>query len=471
MDNFTIWVDAPTEALIETPMEDESSCFLRDEILQTQQYVIEKLDEQKTNEQEKGDHEAKAAAKKIISFIAAEGKRTKDVNKQLVGLREACKTNELKLNSLKNDFPAPIAPSEDDYEKVLSDTKREILVLQESFAARESKIKKLLEMNPNGNGEEARKACKKLREMVLEAKQKHDQIKSFRQSVQELEEEYKQALTKQLQKAAQKVNEELVVQLTEECVSLRSQLIQLEATQSKHTDDVDQNEIATLNQNKKETEDAQKQIDTNQKEELENEKLIKKRKKEIIELLKQKITEAEKKMVTGTKQKKILELKNAISKETEFLEKAKKDLENANPNKRSISDLKKEVAALGTEIRDYEKKIREATKENDKLINEIQLLRSFTSDTTPPIADLNDTDEYIESEYSTQAVVPNPASEVTPVQRIISRDIITDAPLMTSTPLHKISKTEIKTRAAARRLEKTAAAKTAEIRKKRGGKK
>lgn len=103
MDNFTIWVDAPTEALIETPVDDQSSGFLRDEIMLTQQYVLEKLDEQ--TEQDKGEQTDEQAAKsrELASQVQTESQRMHDIKKELNVFKESCKSIELQLVSVKSE--------------------------------------------------------------------------------------------------------------------------------------------------------------------------------------------------------------------------------------------------------------------------------------------------------------------------------------------------------------------------------
>lgn len=77
MDNFLTWVDAPSEALIPTPVEDESNNYLRDEILQIQQFVIDKLDEQKINDTEEEDRsmDDSMLAQRVVDEMRVEKRR------------------------------------------------------------------------------------------------------------------------------------------------------------------------------------------------------------------------------------------------------------------------------------------------------------------------------------------------------------------------------------------------------------
>lgn len=498
MDNFTIWVDAPSEALIETPLDDESSCFLRDEILQTQQYVFEKLDEQKTSEIEKEEHlvEEKEQAQKLLSLIDTEGKRTKDIGTKLVGIREAVKTIELQLISIKNDFPAKIKLLGDEHEKVLLETNNEISILQENVANREKIIRKLLENDATADKEEAKRDCKKLRNSILEAKQKHEKLSALRITCRELQAEYDSGAARQqkeresleIAREKQKAEEVLLAQMTEETVTLRSQIMELEAKQSKNQSETEQKELETLEESvkkmrqenedlssklskiKEETEDAQKKLENIKKEEVEIDELVKERKKQIVSKLQKRITEAKRKLKNGNEQKKIAELRKAVNKETATLEKAKEELESVNINKKTISELKREVSIMNTELRSIEKKIKESTKENSILLQQIGEMKGDVVEMPSPIYNSNDTAELTDSQYSEQMQPPQPFPAITPIHKRGSQDVFTGE-FMTSTPVQKAPERSMKTRAAVRRLEQNAAVKTAELKKKRGGKK
>ncbi|EFO91448.1 CRE-SYP-1 protein [Caenorhabditis remanei] len=499
MDNFTIWVDAPSEALIETPLDDESNCFLREEIQQTQQYVIEKLDEQKNCEQEKGEQtdEETTKASKILSLVTTEGKRSKDISRELVDLQEACKLNEIQLVSIQKNSPDFVKLCKENYDQDLIETNNALILLHDNFTKRQSSLNKLQQAGLSCDKEEAKKECKKLRSCVLEAKQKHEKLLTLRGSVSKLKNEFDEAMTRQKKeresiekaRAELKNDQDLVNKMTEECVNLRSQLVQIEAAQSQNQVEADQMEVQRLQNHAKkirqeteelipilskienDTKEAQKAVEVRRQNELNDEELIKTKKEAIAKILLQKIQHETKKSTKNMNLKKIVDLKRAISKESLVLANANKVLDEMKPDNKTVNELKREISVMRSEIRGYEKEIREATKENGKLIEQIAEMRTPSPEATSPRMNLNDTVDFNESEYSEQMAIPEPIVNITPVQRIVSHDVFTGAPLMTSTPLPKTAETSVKTRAAARRLEQTAATKTAEIRKKRGGKK
>ncbi|CAL2033370.1 unnamed protein product [Caenorhabditis brenneri] len=497
MDNFTIWVDAPSEALIETPLDDESSCYLRDEILLTQQYVFEKLDEQKTNETEKEEHavQEKEQEQKLLSLIAAEGKRTKSISTELVGYREAVKSIELQLVSIKNDFPAKIKLQGDEHEKLFAETNNEISILQDNVRNREKSIRKLLENDATADREKAKKECKKLRNSILESKQRHEKLSALSASCRKFQAEYESGNARQQQerellgtaREKQKAEETLLAQMSEEAVTLRSDIMELEAKQSKNRNEIEQKELenfqnsatkmrqenkelsSKLSKVKEETEDAQKKLEKVIKEELETEELVKEREKQIVAILQKRIVQAKRKLKNANEHKKIAELRKAVNKETSVLAKAKQELENVNINKKTMSQLKREVSTMNAEIRSIEKRIQESTKENNKLKEQIDKMRGV-DEIPSPITAFNDTAEITDSQYSEQMCPPQPFTAITPIQKRGSQDVFTGE-FMTSTPLQKAPEASVKTRAAARRLERNAAVKTAEFKKKRGGKK
>ena len=72
---------------------------------------------------------------------------------------------------------------------------------------------------------------------------------------------------------------------------------------------------------------------------------------------------------------------------------------------------------------------------------QIAEMRTPSPEATSPRMNLNDTVDFNESEYSEQMAIPEPIVNITPVQRIVSHDVFTGAPLMTSTPLPKTAET------------------------------
>ncbi|CAP24082.1 Protein CBR-SYP-1 [Caenorhabditis briggsae] len=494
MDNFTIWVDsAPSETITEAPVDDESNSILRKEIQQTQQYVIGKLNEQETNEKEKGDH-SKEKTMKVFKMITTQEKKLVNVSLHLESLEKVCKSIELQLIAMKESFPESISLTEEFYEKDLLHVENQIVLLQEIC---DSRVKTLNQLELNGfnhSKEDAKLECKKLRESILAAKQKHEKLVTLNVSKIKLQAEKDELISLNNQEAEAieaaklvlKSDQELAEKMTEECVSLRSQLVQMEAAQSNNQDGADKLEIdrlqkkieqirqetdgitSKLSEVRKETEEAQKKLNEQKQTEADNQALMGKLKADIVALLQKKIEEEKDKKKRKPELQKMIELKKAISIENLALEQARKELEEIQVGGKTVSELKSEITKMQSEIRSYEREIKKATKENEKLIEQIAEIRIPSPDTT--LQFLNDTAEIDESEYSQQVVTPKLEINVTPIQRAISRDVFTGAPLMTSTPLHKPEPTG-KTRAAARRLEQNAKAKTAELRKKRGGKK
>ncbi|CAB04186.2 uncharacterized protein CELE_F26D2.2 [Caenorhabditis elegans] len=489
MDNFTIWVDAPTEALIETPVDDQSSGFLRDEIMLTQQYVLEKLDEQ--TEQDKGEQTDEQAAKsrELASQVQTESQRMHDIKKELNVFKESCKSIELQLVSVKKSIPDRTKLQSGEKEKSLNEADYELSKFEDLLSSRERELTKIIQREQSRNNGEAKNECKRLREMIMAAKQKHEKLVELNSSCAMMQAKYDEMIIRQDQdrealeegKLNLKASEEKLEQMREDCVTLRSQLFQFEASRSQDKTTEIEKEIekitaetakvrveneqlkASLSKIKEDTKILKLKYEARQQEDIENKKLIEERKRSIIELLRRKIAEKKKSnTVKGSDRKKITSLKKAIAKEQEKLEKGKKELEQLQSSK-TESDLEEEISAMQLEINDYDKQIKDAAKEHEKLFNQIKEQRAANGD------QFNDTIDIVESDYSDRVVPPQPSVEVTPVHRQVSHDVFS-APLMTSTPLTAATRPLKRTRAADR-LKTRAEAHTADVRRKRGGKK
>uniref|UniRef100_A0A8R1IWW1 Uncharacterized protein n=1 Tax=Caenorhabditis japonica TaxID=281687 RepID=A0A8R1IWW1_CAEJA len=188
MDNFAAWVDAPTEALIPTPIDDDSSDFLRDEILQTQQFVIDKLDEQKNSEKEASDRTGKESElmRKHKDVMNGESERSEISRVLLVELQKSIRSTDMRLMSMKKKFPVT-EPLRETYYKEISELNFSISALARNFTGRENEVKKIVQSAVSLNNKSAEASnLKKLRNSILEAKQKHEKLIAIKKSIREL---------------------------------------------------------------------------------------------------------------------------------------------------------------------------------------------------------------------------------------------------------------------------------------------
>ena len=162
-------------------------------------------------------------------------------------------------------------------------------------------------------------------------------------------------------RAELKNDQDLVNKMTEECVNLRSQLVQIEAAQSQNQVEADQMEVQRLQNHAKkirqeteelipilskienDTKEAQKAVEVRRQNELNDEELIKTKKEAIAKILLQKIQHETKKSTKNMNLKKIVDLKRAISKESLVLANANKVLDEMKPDNKTVNELKREV--------------------------------------------------------------------------------------------------------------------------------